>query len=207
MKTNTCLKLMIACSVSLLFALYSCNTGDNKSQPSNETVTVEPVAEETQIDSIALALHELDSIMNSGRLVHLDVYELGKLKSISVSVQKITSEDQSLAYINFRKDCGGEYYYSWEDARLLANECPYFLDAMNVIIENKTREVDHEERYAYITKDNMRLFSTASPGKRWNIELSVDFHKQNSTITLSDKELEDLRDLILKGQKKIEEIQ
>jgi hypothetical protein len=207
MKTNTCLKLLLVCSVSLLFGLFSCTTTVNKNQPTNETTTEEPVVTETQIDSIALALHELDSIMNSGQLVHLDVYELGKLKSVSVSVQKITSVDHSLTYINFRKDCGGEYYYSWEDARLLTEECPYFLDAMNVIIENKTREVDHEERYAYITKDNMRLFSTANPGKKWNIELSVDYRKQNSTVTMSDKELEELRDLIIKGQQKIEEIQ
>ena len=101
MKTNTCLKLLLVCSVSLLFGLFSCTTTVNKNQPTNETTTEEPVVTETQIDSIALALHELDSIMNSGQLVHLDVYELGKLKSVSVSVQKITSVDHSLTYINF----------------------------------------------------------------------------------------------------------
>ena len=57
----------------------------------------------------AVALHEIDSIMNSGRLVHRDVYEIGRLKNISISVQKLTAGEEATVWINFRKDCGGEY--------------------------------------------------------------------------------------------------
>lgn len=206
MKANAVSKPLFFFSVLLLLAIVSCTNTNSTDQPITNTIPEEQ-KEEVKIDSLALALHELDSIMNSGQLVHLDVYELGKLKSISVSVQKITSKDQSLAYINFRKDCGGQYYYSWEDAKLLGNECNYFIDAMNVIIENKNREVDHEERYAYVTKDDLRLLSSATKGNNWQIEFSLDYRKDNSTVSLSDKEIENLKELILQGQKKIREIE
>ena len=126
---------------------------------------------------------------------------------ISISVQKASAGDWSTSWINLRKDCGGEYYYSWEDARLLYDECPYFIKAINTILSNREREVDHEERYAYMTKDDIRVFAYAKSGNAWTIELSVDYHKQNSTITLANKDVEDLINLIQKSQEKINQIQ
>ena len=183
-----------------VFGLAACN-GENK--PTQETV----VEEQAAVDSLAIALHEVDSILNSGQLAHLDVYEIGKIKNISISVQKASAGDWSTSWINLRKDCGGEYYYSWEDARLLYDECPYFIKAINTILSNREREVDHEERYAYMTKDDIRVFAYAKSGNAWTIELSVDYHKQNSTITLANKDVEELINLIQKGQEKINQIQ
>ena len=150
-----------------VFGLAACK-GENK--PTQETV----VEEQAAVDSLAIALHEVDSILNSGQLAHLDVYEIGKIKNISISVQKASAGDWSTSWINLRKDCGGEYYYSWEDARLLYDECPYFIKAINTILSNRDREVDHEERYAYMTKDDIRVFAYAKSGNAWTIELSVD---------------------------------
>lgn len=183
-----------------VFGLAACK-GENK--PTQETV----VEEQAAVDSLAIALHEVDSILNSGQLAHLDVYEIGKIKNISISVQKASAGDWSTSWINLRKDCGGEYYYSWEDARLLYDECPYFIKAINTILSNRDREVDHEERYAYMTKDDIRVFAYAKSGNAWTIELSVDYHKQNSTITLANKDVEDLINLIRKSQEKINQIQ
>mgnify|MGYP003445029194 CR=1 FL=1 len=183
-----------------VFGLAACN-GENK--PTQETV----VEEQAAVDSLAIALHEVDSILNSGQLAHLDVYEIGKIKNISISVQKASAGDWSTSWINLRKDCGGEYYYSWEDARLLYDECPYFIKAINTILSNRDREVDHEERYAYMTKDDIRVFAYAKSGNAWTIELSVDYHKQNSTIALANKDVEELINLIQKSQEKINKIQ
>lgn len=183
-----------------VFGFAACK-GENK--PAQETV----VEEQATVDSLAIALHEVDSILNSGQLAHLDVYEIGKIKNISISVQKASAGDWSTSWINLRKDCGGEYYYSWEDARLLYDECPYFIKAINTILSNREREVDHEERYAYMTKDDIRVFAYAKSGNAWTIELSVDYHKQNSTITLANKDVEDLINLIQKSQEKINQIQ
>lgn len=185
--------------VALLF-LTSCG---NNNQPQNQSNDVH----ETAIDSLAVALHEVDSILNSGQLAHLDVYEIGKIKNVSVSVQKATAGDWTTTWINFRKDCGGEYYYSWEDARLLYEECQYFIGAINTIHSNRERVVDHEERYAYMTKDDIRIFAYAKSGNAWTVELSVDYHKQNSTITLSSNDVEELIGLIQKAQEKIIQIQ
>ena len=183
-----------------VFGLAACK-GENK--PTQETV----VEEQAAVDSLAIALHEVDSILNSGQLAHLDVYEIGKIKNISISVQKASAGDWSTSWINLRKDCGGEYYYSWEDARLLYDECPYFIKAINTILSNREREVDHEERYAYMTKDDIRVFAYARSGNAWTIELSVDYHKQNSTITLANKDVDELINLIQNSQEKINQIQ
>lgn len=161
----------------------------------------------SQVDSLSVALHEIDSILNSGQLAHLDIYEIGQLKGIHISVQKLTADDVSTAWINFRKDCGGEYYYSWEDAILLKAEVPYLLQAINTMVDNKDREVDHEERYAYITKDNIRLVSRAKQGKNWTTEFSIDYHKSNSAVILGEKDVQDLISLILHGQEKLGEIE
>ena len=184
-----------------MMLLASCGNKNNQEQTQSDN------AEQAAVDSLAIALHEIDSIMNGGQLVHLDIYEIGKLKTVSVSVQKLTAGDGSSVWINFRKDCGGEYYYSWEDAHLLNEECSYFMDAINTILANKDRTVDHEERYAYVTKDDIRVMASASEGKPWTMSLSVDYSKQNSTITLSDSDIADLKTLIQKSQEKISQLQ
>ena len=58
-----------------------------------------------------------------------------------------------------------------------------------------------------MTKDDIRVFAYAKSGNAWTIELSVDYHKQNSTITLANKDVEDLINLIRKSQEKINQIQ
>lgn len=200
------------CCLTMLFVVLLSITGitacvDNNDKADDIPITQEQiVTEQVTIDSLAVALHEIDSIMNCGRLVHLDVFEIGKLKNISVSVHKLNAGEQSSVWINFRKDCGNEYYYSWEDAHLLNEEYPYFIEAINTILSNKDREVEHEERYAYVTKDDIRFFASATCGKPWSMELSIDFKKQNSTITLAEKDVENLKVLIQKAKEKMDEI-
>ena len=132
-RKNRCNSLILFIAILSLWGLASCSGRHNTLQ--------EPIStEQASIDSPAVALHEIDSIMNSGRLVHLDVYEIGRLKNISISVQKLTAGEEATVWINFRKDCGGEY-------------------------------------------------------------------KQNSTVTLNDKDAEDLKILIQNAQSKIRAIQ
>ena len=197
---NGCGTMILFIVIISIFGLVSCHE--------NNTIQQEPIVkEQVTIDSLAVALHVVDSIYNSGKLAHLDIYEIGKVKDVFVSVQKITAGDLSTSWINLRKDCGGERYYSWEDARLLYGECSYFINSINTILSNKDRVVDHEERYAYITKDDIRIYAGAKSGKAWTFELSVDYHKQNSAITLSNKDAENLINLIQKGQEKIKQIE
>ncbi len=194
-------KLFLGGIVCGMMLMASCGNKNNPEQPQSDN------AEQAAVDSLAIALHEIDSIMNGGQLIHLDIYEIGKIKNVSVSVQKLSAGNESTIWINFRKDCGGEYYYSWEDAHLLNEECSYLLDAINTILANKDRAVDHEERYAYITKDDIRVMASASAGKPWTMNLSVDYAKQNSTITLTDSDITDLKTLIQKSQEKILQLQ
>ena len=194
-------RLLMLLSLLPILVLCSCSK-NNKNTTQTDVSKVEAT-----VDSLAVALHEIDSLLNCGTLIHLDVYEIGKLKTVSVAVHKLTVADRSYSYVNFRKDCGGEYYYSWEDAMLLNEECKYFLNALNTIMQNNKRAVDHEERYAYSTKDDIAIYATSEKsGSNWTMRFSVDYKKSNSSITLSGDEMANLKELILKAQDKIEEL-
>lgn len=185
---------------AMAVCLFSCNTTP-KSTSDAATIS------EQQIDTLAQKLHKLDSVLNSGQLIHMDIYKLGRLKSIDLTVQSLQYDDQTFSYINLRKDCGNEYYYSWVDAKLLNDECGYLLDAIETIRSNSSRTTDHEERYAYVTKDNIRIFSKNDGGDNiWKTSLSVDYRKDRSEITLSDAEVETFKSLIKQGQQKISEL-
>ena len=159
----------------------------NCSQTASEAITKDN-QETAVVDSLALQLHRLDSLYNSGRLLHVDIYKLGRLKSVEFSVQSIDVEGETTQFINLRKDIGNEYYYNWEDARILPGECQYLMSAIETIKANWHRETDHEERYAYITKDDIRVFATNDGGgAKWKIALSVDYRKDRAEINLTEQ--------------------
>ncbi len=191
--------LSLLICATIIASLVSCNNEKAPVVSNDET----PEA----VDSLTLQLHRLDSLLNSGRLLHMDIYKLDKLKSIEFSVHSIDVEGEKYQYINLRKDTGGNYYYSWEDARILPAECQYLMSAIETIKSNWHRNTDHEERYAYITKDDIRLFaSNDGGGAKWTIGLSVDYRKSNSEITLSEADMEKFISLVNAGVAKINEI-
>ena len=178
----------------------------NCSQTTSETLAKDN-QETTVVDSLALQLHRLDSLYNSGRLLHVDIYKIGRLKSIDFSVQSVDVEGETTQFINLRKDIGNEYYYNWEDARILPGECQYLMSAIDAIKANWHRETDHEERYAYITKDDIRVFATnEGGGAKWKIALSVDYRKDRSEVNLTEEELDSFVSLINQGLSRIREI-
>ena len=163
------------------------------------------IANDTAVDSLTLVLNRLDSIQSKGQLVHFDTYKIGNLKSVEVQAQKFSSENDSIVFITLRKDCGGEYYYSWEDAFIFQKELPSLYEAVNTIKSNLNRATDHNEKYAYTTKDNVVIFAE-NPGKSWNLKLSVDAHKSNSHISLTPAELDQFVQLLQKANNKLNEI-
>lgn len=170
--------------------------------------STEEVKDSIQTDTLKAYLQRLDSINNSGELRHLNVFKLGKLKSIEFEVYSIESKSDTLEYINLRKDCGGEYYYDWENAMLLAEEVKYFITAIDTIYSNFDRPVNNEERYVYITNDDIRFYSENENKKdgKWSASLSVDYRKKNSSITIAKEDFTTLKNLLLAGEKKIKEI-
>ncbi|MBQ6378517.1 MAG: hypothetical protein IJJ56_06950 [Prevotella sp.] len=188
--------------VAITIICYSCGNS------SVSTAAMSEVADSAQTDTLAMYMQKLDSINNSGKLRHLNIYKLGKMKSIEFQVVSIESESDTVEYINLRKDCGGEYYYDWENASLLAEEVKFFVTAIDTIAANFDKTVANEERYVYITRDDIRLFSaneTAGSGK-WSADLSVDYHKKNSYININKDDFSALKTLLLKGEQKIKEI-
>ena len=160
---------------------------------------------ETVVDSLKLEKQKIDSLASNGMMLHKDIYSLGKLKSITFTVHSVQVGTDTLNYINMRKDCGNEYYYSWENAELLYGECDAFVKAIDEIKENLNRAVEHEEEYFYLTKDDIAIMATNS-GSKWDIRFSVDTYKSNSSVSLSAEELDALRGLVLEGKKKISEL-
>ncbi len=115
-------------------------------------------------------------------------------------------DSTNIAYINLRKDCGGEYYYSWEDAMIFDKELPSFYSAYSTIKNNLNRNVDHKEEYAYITKDDIALYASCEPNKSWTMRFSVDVRKSNSVITLTASDLDNIIQQIKDAEKNLNEI-
>lgn len=190
-------------TVVLLSLSTACSGGQNG--PNNLTPSNDSIANETVVDSLAITLNRLDSIQNKGQLVHFDTWKIGNLKSVEIQVQKFSSNNKSIVFINLRKDCGGEYYYSWENAHLFQEELPYLYEAINTIKNNLNRETDHNEKYAYSTKDNIVVFAE-NLGKGWNLKLSVDANNSNAYINLTAAELDKLLELLQQANKKLDTI-
>lgn len=197
-------KLLFICLMSFSLAFFSCN---EKFSSQEDVATQDSIAAQQENDSIAALIHKLDSINNSGSLIHMDIYKIGKLRGIEFSVQKVQIDSTSIAFINLRKDCGGEYYYSWEDAMIFSKELSAFYTATSTIKDNVSRTVDHEERYAYVTKDRISIASICESSNNWKIRFSIDTYKSNSTINLSVSEIDNLVDLLKKAETKLEEIE
>lgn len=190
-------------TVVLLSLSTACSGGQN--WPNNLTPSNDSIANETVVDSLAITLNRLDSIQDKGQLVHFDTWKIGNLKSVEIQVQKFSSNNKSIVFINLRKDCGGEYYYSWENAHLFQEELPYLYEAINTIKNNLNRETDHNEKYAYSTKDNIVVFAE-NLGKGWNLKLSVDANNSNAYINLTAAELDKLLELLQQANKKLDTI-
>lgn len=190
--------------IALLFVLTTACGGGNSTVDTNNAET-DSIANDTAVDSLTLVLNRLDSIQSKGQLVHFDTYKIGNLKSVEVQAQKFSSENDSIVFITLRKDCGGEYYYSWEDAFIFQKELPSLYEAITTIKSNLNRTTDHNEKYAYTTKDNVVIFAE-NPGKCWNLKLSVDAHKSNSHISLTPAELDQLIQLLQQANNKLNEI-
>ncbi|MBD5173535.1 MAG: hypothetical protein HDT08_02725 [Bacteroidales bacterium] len=187
-----------------LLALSTACSGESKGNGNTDALT-DSIANDTAVDSLAIALSRLDSIQSKGQLVHFDTWKIGNLKGIEVQTQKFSSENDSIVFITLRKDCGGQYYYSWEDAFIFQKELPSLYEAINTIKSNLNRETDHNEKYVYSTKDNVMVYAE-TPGKGWNLKLSVDAHKSNSYVNLSTAELDRFVELLKQANSKLEEI-
>lgn len=183
--------------------MFSCNS-QGTSQNNEAKESTDSVSNKT--DSISALIQTLDSINNSGQLIHSDTYNIGKLKGIEISVKKVSVDSTNIAYINLRKDCGGEYYYLWEDAMIFDKELPSFYSAYSTIKNNLNRNVDHKEEYAYITKDDIALYASCEPNKSWTMRFSVDARKSNSVITLTASDLDNIIQQIKDAEKKLNEI-
>lgn len=179
--------------------------GGGNSTVDTNNAEMDSIANDTAVDSLILVLNRLDSIQSKGQLVHFDTYKIGNLKSVEVQAQKFSSENDSIVFITLRKDCGGEYYYSWEDAFIFQKELPSLYEAITTIKSNLDRPTDHNEKYAYTTKDNVVIFAE-NPGKGWNLKLSVDAHKSNSHINLTPAELDQFVQLLQQANNKLNEI-
>lgn len=195
--------ILLILTVALLGLTAACGGGTSATDKNN--AETDSIANDTAVDSLAIALSRLDSIQSKGQLVHFDTYKIGNLKSVEVQAQKFSSENDSIVFITLRKDCGGEYYYSWEDAFIFQKELPSLYEAISTIKSNLNKTTDHNEKYAYTTKDNVVILAE-NPGKGWNLKLSVDAHRNNSHISLTPAELDQIVQLLQQADNKLNEI-
>ena len=186
--------------MALFTACHNGSTAPENTNENNDTIINEVVA-----DSVSTVLKRIDSMQSHKELVHIETWDIGNLKSIEIRVLKVSAEKDSIMCIQLRKDCGNEYYYSWEETSILQEELPSLYKAIEAIKENLNRETDHSERYAYFTQDNVTIYSENS-GKGRALKLSVNSRVKNSYITISPLELDKFVELLKAANKKIEEL-
>lgn len=87
----------------------------------------------------------------------------------------------------------------------ITKELPPLYEAINTIKSNLSRTTDHNEKYVYVTKDNVVVFAE-NPGNDWILKLSVDIHKSNSYISVTPAELDNFVELLQQANEKLDEI-
>lgn len=189
--------------IVFVFLCTACNGGstaleNNDGQNESTAITV-------VIDSISSTLKWIDNIQEQGELFHIETWHIGNLQSVEIRVLKVSIEKDSVVFIQLRKDCGGEYYYSWEETNILKEELPSLYRAIDKIKSNINRKTDHTEKYLYFTKDNVVIDSENS-GKGWRLKLSVNSRVKNSFITISPAELDKFVELLQTASRKIDEL-
>ena len=178
---------------------------DTSNKPAKEKAKSESTTR--PVDTLQMALNKADSIINSGELVHLETFEIGKIKNIFINVEKVTTKNDMFSHINIKKDCGNDYYYSWENKIILKEEIKYYIDALNEMQKNIERTVTHEERYSYNTKSGLTtLLYNENNNKGWKFALKFR-EGNNGTEYLNNNNIDDLKLLLDKCILKINEIQ
>lgn len=197
-----CILVLMVIILLSIFA-SSCSNKTSRSPISgNENLKGETIL----ADTLQIALNKADSIINSGELMHLETFEIGKIKNIFIDVEKVTTKKDTLSYINIKKDCGNDYYYSWENKIILYGEIKYYTEALNAMQNNTDRIVTHKERYGYSTKSGITtLLVNDNNNKGW--QFAIKFRNgENGTEYLSYKHIEELKSLLEKCIHKIDEI-
>ena len=85
-------------------------------------------------------------------------------------------------------------------------ECKYLISAIDVIKKNLNRPTNHEERYVYVTKDDIRIGAYNWGGEKWTIIFSTDYNNEYSKVYLEAGDLDSLKSIINQSLVKIEEI-
>lgn len=199
--SNSGWMLVLVIFLSILVSACS-NNADNKSVDLNNN----PESSSKSADTLQIALNRADSIVNCGELFHLETFEIGKIKNIFISVEKMTTKKDTICYVNIKKDCGNEYYYSWENKIILREEIKYYIEAIKEMQNNINRNVTHVERFGYSTKSGLNtLLFNENNGKGWIF--AIKFRDgDNGTEFLKIKNIEDLKSLLNKCVVKINEV-
>lgn len=98
-------KIIPILTVALLALSTACSGGSRGND--STTAANDSIANDTAVDSLAIALSRLDSIQSKGQLVHFHTWKIDNLKGVEVQAQKFSSENDSIVFITLRKDCGG----------------------------------------------------------------------------------------------------
>lgn len=163
------------------------------------------ISNEKEEDATGAYLHQIDSILNSGKLVHVDVYDMGNLKSVSFQVNKFTVSDGHFSYVTLSKTTDG-YFRSTASSNLAPAEIPYMREAIDTLLANADRMTNHEERYFYISKDGVLLSSVSKNSDSWTIRIRPDMKEEDAGQSLSKSDLKELSDILTRCEEKIRKI-
>lgn len=197
MKRSSFLCILIVIIVSLPVFMACGNYG--KSSDSDDS---------TKVDTLLAYFQKIDSMQNCGALIHVDVYDIGNLGGVGIEVQNLNCQNEQLQFVNFSKRYGNSFYSEYVSSRMLPSEIKFFVSAIDSISKEYNRKVNHDERYAYITKDNIRLLAANYnfSDNKWHSVFDVDYRKNDGSVSLDEKGLQQLKKYLLQCQSKIDSI-
>ena len=170
--------------------------------------------DENRTDSISAMLQMIDSLKTSGTLYHLEYWEIGDFggyKPITIYVNKLSVETDTLYYVSMEKECSSYYSSSssYEQAIIAESELKSLRAAIEEIKNNLERETNHGEIYAYCSKSEAMLKgSLYKDGSKPIVKFYVNRRNDNSVVYFDflEYDLDKFRSLLEDAEDKIKEV-
>ena len=195
------LSLIIFSAIVLSGVLFSCNNSGSTSKDTKE------------IDSILTRLQLIDSLQNSGTYCHLEAWNIGRIiengykeyssladkHSVNVYANKLSFANDTLFYITLEYNINSEYSSQYETKYVDVKEIKAFCSAIDDIKKNYDKKTDYFELFQYQSKGEAKMYLKHYADTDYK---SLKF----CSIELAKSDLDELKQILLKAEKKIEEL-
>lgn len=195
------LSFIILSAIVLSGFLFGCNNSGSTPKETKE------------IDSILTRLRLIDSLQNSGTYCHLEAWNIGRViengykeyssladkHSVNVYANKLSFANDTLFYVTLEYNINSDYSSRYETKYVDVKEIKAFCSAIDDIKKNYDKKSDHFELFQYHSKGEAKIFLKHYADSDYKL-------LQFCSIDIVESDLDELKQILLKAEKKIEEL-